>query len=145
MIEEIIDINQLKSTEVHLTKGAYGDKDGIYGAWIGYHNEKGYGFCCEYCKGSYGLVGFVKPDYITVYRQTRAEAKLGLKGRKLKDFDEKKMRPLMEKAMSAILQAGYNATARRFENQNKQESKSEPAKMQLAHYIKKIKDYFKQS
>ena len=141
MNEDIIDIDQLKPTEFHLTKGLYGDRDGIYGAWIGYHNEKGYGFCCEYCKGSLGLTGEVKPDYITIYRQTRVEAKLGLKGRKLKDFDEEKMRPLMEKASSAILQAGYNVTARRFKNQNK---KAQEESTKMASYIKKIKEYFKQ-
>ena len=96
------DLESLTLTKVHVNKNSG------YGSWACFHNKKGLGFCFE-LRYSYGDEdGEGAGDYIFVYKQTKAEAKLGLKGRKLdvshiyQTPEYKALYPLMDKAETII-------------------------------------------
>ena len=130
---ESSNIETLTLTKVHVSKYRYG-------SWVGFHNKRGLGFCFElsYCDDDDGSCADC--DSIDVYKQTRAEAKLGLKGRKLDEYalletaEYKALYPLIRKAKEVIRE--QYSKFRDLEDK-KEEKKKERKRSKNVSYIRK--------
>ncbi len=132
-------LEDLTLTKVHVEKG------GKYGSWAGFHNQKGLGFCFELCY-SMGDEWDDGGDYISVYKQTRIEAKLGLKGKKLDvphiyDTPEyEALYPLMDRSKK-IIEKEYSKVCG--ERRREEEKKNKKKQSKEVSYIRRVADHTK--